>query len=81
MINCQQKNKFSESFEVGICIILKKLSLEIFPNSNSSNCRPTGWNIKVTTHIIKSRYTWQGKYNEGKDELKKDETHGNIYLL
>ena len=30
MINCQQKNKFSESFEVGICIILKELSLEIY---------------------------------------------------
>ena len=67
MINCQQKNEFSESFEVGICIILKKFSLEIFRNSNSSNCRPTGRNIKITTHIIKSRYKWQGIYNEGKD--------------
>lgn len=68
MMNFQQKNKFSESFEVGICIILKELSLEIYPNSNSGNCHPVRWNIKITTHISKSRYKQLGKYNEGKDE-------------
>ena len=30
MINCQQKNEFSESFEVGICIILKSSVSKFF---------------------------------------------------